>query len=150
MACYFDVKLLVANALLRFLKILQFEKYVIVDAGSKRFAAKLKVQKQPPEEFYGKKLFLKISQNSQENTCARVFFNKVAGDACNFIEKETLAQLFSCEFCEISKNNFFTEHLHTSASKDTGITSVRKIFENNKMGSDSFQLTSFDPFAKSS
>ena len=106
MACYFDVKLLVANALLRFLKILQFEKYVIVDAGSKRFAAKLKVQKQPPEEFYGKKLFLKISQNSQENTCARVFFNKVAGDACNFIEKETLAQLFSCEFCEISKNTF--------------------------------------------
>ena len=24
--------------------------------------------------------------------------------ACNFIEKESLAQLFSCEFCEISKN----------------------------------------------
>ena len=57
--------------------------------------------------------------------------------------------MFSCEFCEISKNNVFTEHLQTSASKDTGITSVRKIFENNKMGSDSFQLTSFDPFARS-
>ena len=25
-------------------------------------------------------------------------------DACNFIKKETLAQVFSCEFCEISKN----------------------------------------------
>ena len=25
------------------------------------------------------KVFLEISQNSQENTCARVFFNKVAG-----------------------------------------------------------------------
>ena len=24
----------------------------------------------------------------------------------NFIKKETLAQAFSCEFCEISKNNF--------------------------------------------
>ena len=24
--------------------------------------------------------------------------------------KGTLAQLFSCEFCKISKNNFFTEH----------------------------------------
>ena len=24
-----------------------------------------------------------------------------------FIKKETLAQIFSCEFCEISKNNFF-------------------------------------------
>ena len=31
--------------------------------------------------------------------------------ACNLIEKETLAQVFSCEFCEISKNAFFTEHL---------------------------------------
>ena len=28
--------------------------------------------KQPPEVFYEKKVFLKISQNSQENTCARV------------------------------------------------------------------------------
>ena len=25
-------------------------------------------------------------------------------------------QVFSCEFCEISKNTFFTEHLWTSAS----------------------------------
>ena len=51
-----------------------------------------------------KKMFLKISQNSQENTCA-------------FIKKETLAQVFSCEFCQISKNNFFTEHLWTAASE---------------------------------
>ena len=27
------------------------------------------------------------------------------------LKKETLAQVFSCEFCEISKNNFFIEHL---------------------------------------
>ena len=30
---------------------------------------------------------------------------------CNFIKKETLAQVFPCEFCEIFKNTFFTEHL---------------------------------------
>ena len=36
--------------------------------------------------------------------------------AWNFIKKETLAQVFSCEFCEISKNTFFAEHLRTSAS----------------------------------
>ena len=30
---------------------------------------------------------------------------------CNFIKKEILAHVFSCEFCEISKNSFFTEHL---------------------------------------
>ena len=28
-----------------------------------------------------------------------------------FIKKEALTQVFSCEFCEISKNTFFTEHL---------------------------------------
>ena len=27
-------------------------------------------------------------------------------EACNFIKKKTLAQVFSCEFCEISKNTF--------------------------------------------
>ena len=59
-----------------------------------------------PEVFYEKKVFFEISQNSQENTCA-----------CNFIKKETLAQVFSREFCEISKNTFFTEHLWTTASK---------------------------------
>ena len=29
-------------------------------------------------------------------------------EACNFIKKETLAQVFSFEFCEFSKNTFFT------------------------------------------
>ena len=46
-------------------------------------------------------VFLEISQNSQEN---------------NFIKKETLALVFSCEFCEISKNTFFTEHLWATAA----------------------------------
>ena len=27
--------------------------------------------------------------------------------ACNFIIKESLAQVFSCEFCKISKNTYF-------------------------------------------
>ena len=53
-----------------------------------------------------KKVFSEISQNSQENTCA----------SCSFIKKETLAQVFSCEFCKISKNNFSTENLGTTAS----------------------------------
>ena len=34
----------------------------------------------------------------------------------NFIKKETPAQVFSCEFCEISKNIFFKEHIRTTAS----------------------------------
>ena len=52
-----------------------------------------------------KKVFLDISQNLQESTCPRDSFLK------KFIKKETLAQLFSYEFCEISKNIFFIEHL---------------------------------------
>ena len=38
--------------------------------------------------------------------------------ACNFVKKkESLAQVFSCEFCEICKNPFFMEHLLTTASE---------------------------------
>ena len=40
-----------------------------------------------------------------------LFFNKVADQVCNFIKKEPLAQVLSCEFSQISKNIFFTEHL---------------------------------------
>ena len=49
---------------------------------------------------------------SFRSSCSDVFCKKgVRPEACNFIKKETLAQLFSCEFCEISKNTIFTEHL---------------------------------------
>ena len=46
------------------------------------------------------------------------FFNtEIAGWRLQLFKKETLAQVFSCEFYEISKNTFFTEHLQTTASK---------------------------------
>ena len=45
------------------------------------------------------KVLLEISQNSQENICARVSFSIK-------LQKEALAQVLSCEFCEISKNTF--------------------------------------------
>ena len=48
-----------------------------------------------------------------------LFFIKMQDEACNFIEKETLAQVFFYEFCEISKNTFFTEHLWTIASANS-------------------------------
>ena len=37
------------------------------------------------------------------------------------IKKETLAQVFSCEFREIAKNTFFTEHLWVTASKQVTV-----------------------------
>ena len=57
-----------------------------------------------------KKMYLKISQNLQENTYVKVSF------LIKLTKKETLAHMFSCEFCEISKNTFFTEHLWATAS----------------------------------
>ena len=54
------------------------------------------------------KVFLKISQSLQQNTCARVSFLKMLQAlACSCIKKETLAQVFSCESCEISGGTRF-------------------------------------------
>ena len=62
-----------------------------------------------------KKVFLEILQNSQENICARVsFLIKSQSRACSFIKKETLAQMFYCEFCKVSKNTF-SYRTHTVA-----------------------------------
>ena len=57
-----------------------------------------------------------IEKFTGKHLCQSLFFNKVAGQAFNFVKKEALAQEFSCEFFEISKNTFFTEHLRTTAS----------------------------------
>ena len=63
------------------------------------------------------KVFLEISQNSQENTCVRVsFLIKLQAKTCNFTKKETLAQMFFCKFSDISKKTLFTEHLRATAS----------------------------------
>ena len=37
-------------------------------------------------------------------------------EAYNFIKKENMAQVFSCEFCKIFKNTSFTEHFRATAS----------------------------------
>ena len=63
-----------------------------------------------------KKVFLEMLQNSQENTCARVSFLINLPETCNFIKKESLAQVFYCEFCEISKSTFLHRTLLVAAS----------------------------------
>ena len=50
-----------------------------------------------------KKVFLEISQSSQENTCA---WHYTRPYVCNFIKNEALAQVFSCELRELFKNRF--------------------------------------------
>ena len=59
-----------------------------------------------------KKPLLEISQNSQENICARVSFSKKLQTLGH-----QLSDVFSCEFCEISKNTFCTEYLWTTTSE---------------------------------
>ena len=50
-----------------------------------------------------KKMLLQMSQNSQENACARVsFFIKLQA----FVKKRLWHRYFSCEFCKIPKNTF--------------------------------------------
>ena len=56
-----------------------------------------------------KKVFLEIHRKTPVSPVS-------PAPACNFIKKETLAQVFSCEFCKISKNIFFTEHLRKTTS----------------------------------
>ena len=53
----------------------------------------------------------------RKHLCQSISFNEIAGlKVCNFIKREILAQVFSSEFCEISKNTFLTEHLWATAS----------------------------------
>ena len=56
-----------------------------------------------------KRLFLKIYHYSQKNTCTW----GLQPETC---KKEILVQVFSCAFCEIFKNSFFTEHIWTTPS----------------------------------
>ena len=55
-----------------------------------------------------KNVFLKILQYSQENTCVGVE---------KFYLKETAAQVFSREYCEVFKNICFEEHVRKAASE---------------------------------
>ena len=51
-----------------------------------------------------------------KHLCQSLFYRNSVPETCNFIKKETLAQVFSCEFCEISKNTIFIEHLRATVS----------------------------------
>ena len=67
-------------------------------------------------------------------------------EACNFIKKEALAQVFSCEICENFKNTFFIQHLQTTASdtKETSTVATNeflcKISSRNKISNEYFNL----------
>ena len=63
-----------------------------------------------------KNMFLKISQNLLENTCARVsFLIKLQAAPETLFKKEFLAQLFYSEFCEFFKDSYFEKYLQTTS-----------------------------------
>ena len=62
------------------------------------------------------KLFLQNSQETGKHLCQSFFLIKLQVEDCNFIKKETLTQVFSCEVCKIFKNTFLTEHLWATVS----------------------------------
>ena len=58
-----------------------------------------------PEMFCKKDALKNLAKFTGKHLCQSLFF-----------KKETLAQVFFCEFCEIFKNTFFTEYLWATAS----------------------------------
>ena len=55
-----------------------------------------------------KSVFHNFAKITGKHLCQGLFFNKVAGlKACNFIKKDTQAQVSSCEFWKIFKKTFF-------------------------------------------
>ena len=76
-----------------------------------------------PEVFCKKSVLKNFAKFTGKQLCQSLFFNKVAGQACNFVKKETLVQVFSCEFCEIFRNTFFYRTPLAVASGNTNLTS---------------------------
>ena len=108
---YYQKEWLIINVLVRRYKVLLISIAAILLGLEKTFRSS-------HPRCYVKKVFLKIPQNSHGNTCARVsFLIKLQARGLHLIEKETLSQVFSCEFCEIFKNPFFYRTRLVAASE---------------------------------
>ena len=59
-----------------------------------------------------------VLTNFPQHLCHVSFLIELQASACNFIKKETLTQVFPREFCEISKNTFFTGVLSKPSTTD--------------------------------
>ena len=66
----------------------------------------------------------------------RLFSSKVAGLGSATYLKETLVQVFSCEFSEIFKNTFFTKHLLAAVSDCMMNSSIKNCVLENENKND--------------
>ena len=76
-------------------------------------------QKQPREVFCKNWFSLKFCKIHWKTPVWSLFFIKLQAEVCNVIKKETLPQVFSCEFFEIFKNTFLTEQPRVAVSSST-------------------------------
>ena len=73
----------------------------------------LVIMKQPLQVLRKKGVIKNFAKLTGKHLCQSPLFNKVAS---NFIEKETLTQVFSCEFYKVFSHIFLTEYLRVTAS----------------------------------
>ena len=73
----------------------------------------IKIIRSSRQEVFCKKGALRnFSKSTGKHMCQSLFFNKIAG-----LRPETLAQVFSCEFCKTSKNTFSYRTPRVAASE---------------------------------
>ena len=78
-----------------------------------------------------------------KHLCQSLLFNKVA----NYIRKEALAQLFSCEFCEIFKNTFSYRTAVVAAPVFSSVSRHPEILNFQKYLKKVPKLTQVDPLS---
>ena len=91
--------------------------YSIIGKKKRKWKSKSQyIRSSRPDVFCKKGALRNFAKFSRKHLCQSLFFNKVIGLVCNFIKKETLAQVFSCEFYGISKNTFLNRATLVAAS----------------------------------
>ena len=64
-----------------------------------------------------------FARRCSATTRTSLFLIKLQAEACNFIKKKTLAQVYSCEFCEISKEDLLLQN--TSGCRSVFTTKIK-------------------------
>ena len=75
----------------------------------------------------GKGVMRNFAKFTEKHLCQSLFFNKVAGLSLQLYLKETLAQVFSYEFCEVTKNNFFWKWLSSMQRRIQNSHSMKSV-----------------------
>ena len=89
------------------------------------------VRSSRPEELYKKGVLRNFAKFTGKQLCRSFFLNKVADLRPATLLKRTVAQVFSCEFCEIYKNTFFHKTPLVAASEQLSISVLNIISQNS-------------------